>query len=119
MLGGRLSAQHGDEGRWGHALLLRADYLGIGQQHRAVVERGYLGPKKQFASAQHIRVLASVESIAQDQVDELIVVVIDEFDTIEDRSAFAPLLKSLQQSWRLDFSFLPGSSRLRHLVLTH
>src|SRR6266404_4819350 len=38
-LGGRLSAQYGYEGRWGHALFLRADDLRIGQQHSAVVER--------------------------------------------------------------------------------
>ena len=52
--------------------LMRLDHLGVGEQQRAVVRRGALRPEEQLGRAQHVGVLAAVEGVAQDEVDELV-----------------------------------------------
>ena len=52
-------------------MLLRLDHFCIGQQQRAVVNGRQLAAIEQLGRAQHIRILASLEGIAQDQVAEL------------------------------------------------
>jgi hypothetical protein len=67
-----LLAQHRDKRRVWRAALMRLDHLRIGEQHRAVVEGDALRAEEQFRGAQHVRVLATVERVAQDEVDELV-----------------------------------------------
>ena len=48
------------------------DHLRVGEEQRAVMERRPLRPEEQLGRAQHVRVLAVFQGVAQDQVDELV-----------------------------------------------
>ena len=52
-------------------MLLRLDHLRIGQQQRAVVNGRQLAAIEQLGRAQHIRIVAAFERVAQDQVAQL------------------------------------------------
>jgi hypothetical protein len=51
---------------------MRFDDLGIGEKHRAFMERDLLRPEEQLGRAKHVRIGTSVERVAQDEVDELV-----------------------------------------------
>ena len=52
-------------------MLLRLDDFRVGQQQRAVMNRGQLAAIEQFGRAQRVGILASLKRVAQDQVAEL------------------------------------------------
>ena len=65
------NAEHRDQRR-GRRLRRAGDGLLVGGDQRAFVQGHALGAEEQFGGAQHERVLAAVERVAQDHVHQLV-----------------------------------------------
>ena len=63
--------QHRDQRRY-RRVAFACDGFFVGRDQRALVQRHALRPEEQLGRAQHVRVVAAVERVAQDHVDELV-----------------------------------------------
>src|SRR5947209_7550200 len=67
----RFLSEHGQQRRM-VAVLLRLDDFRVGEERRAIMKGDALWPEKELAGAQYVGVIAFVQRIAQDEMNELV-----------------------------------------------